>query len=310
MHKFILKRLLMVIPLLLGVIIIVFTIVNLIPGDPGRSILGMNAKQEDVDALNHTLGYDQPFLSRMFNYIRDVVTRVEFGNSYTSQKPVMREISANFKYTFRFTILGTLLYVLIGIPIGVMSAIKQYSAGDNIARIMAMFVASFPGFWMGMLGILIFSLKLDWLPSNGVDTWKHYIMPVAVFGISHSAGLLRLTRTTMLEAIRQDYVRTARAKGASARTVIWRHAFRNAMLPLIMTVGVSFGTMMGGTVVLETIFSMPGLGSLALTAIRNKDVPLVMATTIFLATIFCLMVLLVDIVSAFADPRVRAKYTA
>ena len=222
----------------------------------------------------------------------------------------MREIAANFRYTFKFTVMGTLLYVLLGIPLGVMSAVKQYSAGDNIVRIMAMFIASFPGFWMGMLGVLFFSLKLDWLPSNGVETWRHYILPVAVFGITQSAGLLRLTRTTMLEAIRQDYVRTARAKGASERTVIWKHAFRNAMLPLIMTVGVSFGSMLGGTVLLESIFSMPGLGSLALTAIRSKDIPLVMATTIFLASIFCLMVLLVDIVSAFADPRVRAKYTS
>lgn len=310
MYKFILKRLLMVIPLLLGVVIIVFSIVNMIPGDPGRIILGASAEQSAVDQLNHELGYDQPFVVRLLNYIKGVVTRFEFGNSYTSSKSVVREIAANFRYTFKFTVMGTLLYVLLGIPLGVMSAVKQYSAGDNIVRIMAMFIASFPGFWMGMLGVLFFSLKLDWLPSNGVETWRHYILPVAVFGITQSAGLLRLTRTTMLEAIRQDYVRTARAKGASERTVIWRHAFRNAMLPLIMTVGVSFGSMLGGTVLLESIFSMPGLGSLALTAIRSKDIPLVMATTIFLASIFCLMVLLVDIVSAFADPRVRAKYTS
>lgn len=310
MYKFILKRLLMVIPLLLGVVIIVFSIVNMIPGDPGRIILGASAEQSAVDQLNHELGYDQPFAMRLLNYIKGVVTRFEFRNSYTSSKPVVREIAANFRYTFKFTVMGTLLYVLLGIPLGVMSAVKQYSAGDNIVRIMAMFIASFPGFWMGMLGVLFFSLKLDWLPSNGVETWRHYILPVAVFGITQSAGLLRLTRTTMLEAIRQDYVRTARAKGASERTVIWKHAFRNAMLPLIMTVGVSFGSMLGGTVLLESIFSMPGLGSLALTAIRSKDIPLVMATTIFLASIFCLMVLLVDIVSAFADPRVRAKYTS
>lgn len=310
MYRFIIKRLLLVLPLLLGVVIIVFSIVNMIPGDPGRIILGASAEQSAVDALNHELGYDQPFLIRLFNYLKTIVTQFEFGSSYTSGKPVVDEIAANFSYTFRFTLMGTFLYIMIGIPLGVMSAIKQYSLGDNIVRIMAMFIASFPGFWMGMLGILFFSLELGWLPSNGVDTWKHYILPVAVFGITHSASLLRLTRTTMLEAIRQDYVRTARAKGASERTVIWKHAFRNAMLPLIMTIGVSFGTMMGGTVLLESIFSMPGLGSLALSAIRNKDIPLVMATTIFLAAIFCLMVLIVDIVSAFADPRVRAKYTA
>jgi len=309
MHRFVIKRLLMVVPTLLGVVIIVFSIVNLIPGDPGRLILGISADQAAVDQLNRELGYDQPFAVRLIRYLRDIVTRFDFGKSYVTSRPVISEIAVNFKYTFRFTLMGTCLYVAIGIPLGVMSAIKQYSVTDNVLRVMAMLIASFPSFWLGMLGILLFSLRLNWLPSYGVDTWKHYIMPVALFGVTHAAGLLRLTRTTMLEAIRQDYVRTARAKGASERTVIWKHAFRNVMLPLIMTVGVSFGVMMGGTVVTESIFSMPGLGSLALSAIRTKDIPLVMATTVFLSMIFCIMVLLVDLVSAFADPRVRAKYT-
>ncbi len=309
MYKFVIKRILLVFPILLGVTILVFTIINFIPGDPGRLILGISAEQIDVDKLNSDLGYDQPFTTRLVNYIKNVVTKFDFGKSYTTNEPVIKVIASNFKYTFKFTLLGTALYVLIGIPLGVMSAIKQYSILDNVMRVMAMLIASFPGFWLGMLGILIFSLKLGWLPSNGVDTWKHYILPVTIFGVSNAAGLLRLTRTTMLEAIRQDYVRTARAKGASERTVIWQHAFKNVMLPLIMTVGVSFGTMMGGTVLTETIFSMPGLGNLALTAMRSKDIPLVMATTLFLSTIFCLMVLLVDITSAFADPRVKAKYT-
>lgn len=309
MYKYVIKRILMVIPILLGVTILVFTIINFIPGDPGRMILGISAEQSDVDKLNHELGYDKPFATRLATYIVKVVTKFDFGNSYMTNEPVIKEIAANFKYTFKFTLLGTALYVLIGIPLGVMSAIKQYSALDNVMRVMAMLIASFPGFWLGMLGILVFSLKLGWLPSNGVDTWSHYVLPVTIFGVSNAASLLRLTRTTMLEAIRQDYVRTARAKGASERTVIWKHAFKNVMLPLIMTVGVSFGSMMGGTVLTETIFSMPGLGNLALTAMRSKDIPLVMATTLFLSAIFCLMVLLVDIISAFADPRVKAKYS-
>ena len=308
MPYFILKRVLTVVPLILCVVFVVFAIINVIPGDPGRNILGISASQGEVDALNESLGYSDPFFVRFWNYFVGIVTRFNFGNSYFSGRPVTESIAENFSYTFRLTIMGVMLYVSIGIPLGVMSAVRQYSAADNIARVMAMIVASFPGFWLSMLGMLVFSLWLGWLPSSGVDNWKHYILPVAMFGLSYSAGLLRTTRTTMLEAIRQDYVRTARAKGASERTVVWTHAFRNAMLPIINSVGIAIGVMMGGTLITETIFAMPGLGNLAFTAIQTKDVPLVMGTTIFLSTIFSLMVLLVDVVSAFVDPRVKAKY--
>ena len=216
-------------------------------------------------------------------------------------------IAKNFRYTFLFSLLSCLLYVSIGILLGVFSAVRQYSLTDSVLRISAMGLAAFPSFWAGMLALVLFSLKLGWFPSNGLDTWKHWVLPVCVNGILSAASLLRMTRTMMLEAIRQDYIRTARAKGASEKAVIWKHGFKNIMLPLIMSIGVNFGSMMGGTVYLESIFGMPGLGTLALEAIRSKDIPLVMATTFFLATIFCLMVLIVDLVSAFADPRVRAK---
>lgn len=309
MGKYVVRRLLAILPLILCVVILVFAIINAVPGDPGRNILGLSASQSDVDALNDSLGYNDPFLVRLGKYLTGIFTRFDFGHSYYSGRSVTSEIAANFIYTFRLTMLGVALYVAIGIPLGVMSAVKQYSVADNIARVMAMIVAAFPNFWLAMLGILVFSLWLGWLPSSGVDTWKHYILPVAMYGFSYSAGLLRTTRTTMLEAIRQDYVRTARAKGASERTVIWTHAFHNAMLPIINSVGISIGVMMGGTLITETIFAMPGLGNLAFMAIQTKDVPLVMGTTIFLSAIFCIMVLVVDVVSAFADPRVKAKHT-
>lgn len=308
MVKFVCKRILAFFPLILCIVFLVFTIINLIPGDPGRTILGVSASQEDVDALNKELGFDQPFLVRFWDYLKGILTRFDFGTSYMSGRPVRSEIGENFIYTFRLTMMGVALYAAIGIPLGVLSAVKQYSAIDNVTRVMAMIIAAFPGFWLSMLGLLAFSLWLGWLPSNGVDTWKHYILPVAMFGISHSASLLRTTRTTMLEAIRQDYVRTARAKGASERVVIWKHAFRNAMLPIINSVGMAIGSMMSGTLVTETIFAMPGLGNLAYSAIQSKDIPIVMGTTIFLSTVFCGMVLLVDVVSAFSDPRVMAKY--
>lgn len=308
MKTYIIKRILGIFIMMLGVTFIVFTIVNITPGDPARQILGISATQEAVDQLNHELGYDQPFFTRYFHYMKDIVTRFDFGNSYKSGEAVVKEISVNFIYTFRLTIMGIGLYALIGIPLGILSAVKQYTAVDNIMRVMAMIIAAFPGFWLSMLLILIFSLYLGWVPSSGVGSWQCYILPLLGFAIPSSASLLRLTRTTMLETIRQDYVRTARAKGASERTVIWQHAFKNAMLPIIMTVGINIGVMMGGTIVTETVFSMPGLGSLAYNALLAKDVPLLMGTTIFLSFIFCVIVLLVDIISAYVDPRVKIRY--
>lgn len=309
MHRYIIKRLLLTIPILLGVIIVVFTMANFVPGDPATSILGGTASQAAIDKLNHELGYDIPFLQKLADYLASILTKFDFGTSWQSSQPVMTEVLKNFPYTLKLAVFGTLLYALIGIPLGVLSAVKQYSMTDNIVRISAMVVSAMPGFWFGLLAIYIFSLKLGWFPSSGVMTWAGYVLPVIVFGVTGSGGLMRQTRTIMLEAIREDYVRTARAKGAPERRVIWNHAFRNVTLPLINTIGITFGAVLGGTVLIENVFSLPGLGNLALNAIMAKDVPLIMASTIFLAAIFCLIVLAIDITSALSDPRVRSKYT-
>lgn len=309
MYKYVLKRLLLTIPILLGVIIVVFIMINIVPGDPGRNILGMQAAQEDVDRLNHELGYDQPMLTRLVQYLEDIIFHFDFGETWSTGNGVLKEISLYFIYTFRVVLFGTVVYVLLGVPLGVLSAVKQYSVTDNVLRILAMIFNSMPSFWFGLVALLVFSLWLGWLPSNGVDTWKNYVLPVAVYGIGSAGGLLRTTRTIMLESIRQDYIRTARAKGASEKRIIWRHALPNVSLPLINLIGLTFGGMLGGTVLIETTFSIPGLGTLVLDAVRAKDVPLVMGTTIFLAAIWCVAVLAVDIISAYADPRVRAKYT-
>ncbi len=309
MHRYIIKRLLLTIPILLGVIIVVFSMANFVPGDPATSILGSTASQAAIDKLNHELGYDIPFLQKLADYIASILTDFDFGTSWQSNQPVMTEVMKNFPYTLKLAVFGTLLYALIGIPLGVLSAVKQYSMTDNVVRISAMVVSAMPGFWFGLLAIYVFSLKLGWFPSSGVMTWTGYVLPVIVFGVTGSGGLMRQTRTIMLEAIREDYVRTARAKGAPERRVIWNHAFRNVTLPLINTIGITFGAVLGGTVLIENVFSLPGLGNLALNAIMAKDVPLIMASTIFLAAIFCLIVLAIDIISALSDPRVRSKYT-
>ena len=284
MTRYIIKRLLLVIPIVLGVTVIVFCIINAIPGNPGRRMLGPMASQEQVDLLNEQLGYTLPFFQRLWDYLVDVVT-----------------------FTLKLAVLQTLGYSVIGIGLGVFSAVKQYSIGDNIIRVISIALAAFPGFWVYMIAMLVFSLYLGWLPPSGVDGWTSYIMPVGCAAILSASSLQRLTRTTMLEAIRQDYVRTARAKGCSNETVIWRHAFMNAMLPILNQIGINFGYLLGGTVIAESIFGMPGLGTVIINAVNAKDVPVVMACTIFLAAIFSVLVVLLDLLSALADPRVKAK---
>lgn len=306
MTRYIIKRLLLVIPIVLGVTVIVFCIINAIPGDPGRRMLGPMASQAQVDLLNEQLGYTLPFFQRLWNYLVDVVT-FNFGTSYQDGMLVMHKIMLNFPYTLKLAVLQTLGYSVIGIGLGVFSAVKQYSIGDNIIRVISIALAAFPGFWVYMIAMLVFSLYLGWLPPSGVDGWTSYIMPVGCAAILSASSLQRLTRTTMLEAIRQDYVRTARAKGCSNETVIWRHAFMNAMLPILNQIGINFGYLLGGTVIAESIFGMPGLGTVIINAVNAKDVPVVMACTIFLAAIFSVLVVLLDLLSALADPRVKAK---
>lgn len=308
MYKYVMKRLLLLIPILLGVVLIVFTIMNMTPGDPGRQLLGMSASQEAVDALNESLGYNDPFLVRLFNYLKSLL-RLDFGNSYRTNQPVFEEIMTRFPVTLKLAVGSMIMTVLIGIPLGVLSAVKQYSKLDMISSFTALLLAAVPSFWLALLMTLMFALHLGWLPPSGIGSFRHYVMPVLTQAIVCAASTLRMTRSTMLESIRQDYVRTARGKGASEARVIWGHAIKNAMLPVITSLGMTFGSMLGGTIVVEQVFGMPGLGSLVITSITTKDIPQTMAVTIFLAALFSVIMLVVDILYAFIDPRVKARYT-
>ena len=309
MGRYITKRLLLTIPILLGTVFIVFSIMSLTPGTPGTLILGMTAKPEDIAALNADFGYDQPFLIRFFNYIRDIVLRFDFGTSYRTRTPVFNEIFARFPNTFKLALGSMIISSILGISLGILSAVKQYSFVDSALTVVAMFFAAIPGFWLGLMLMLVFSLYLGWLPASGASSWRHFILPIATLALGGSAGLLRLTRSTMLETIRQDYIRTARAKGASERTVVWRHALKNALLPVVTSLGMNFGASLGGAIIAETVFGIPGLGIHIVTAIRQKDVPVVMGSTLFLAILFCLIMLAVDILYAFIDPRIRSRYS-
>lgn len=307
MKKYVTKRFVMMVPIIFGVIFLVFFMMSLLPGDPGRMILGMNAKAEDVAAYNHMLGVDRPFLVRFVNYIADLL-RGDFGISYRSQRPVMEEIIACFPYTVVVATASCIVAYLIGITLGLVSALRQNTWVDFSGTVISMLLASIPEFWLGLMMILFFSLQLKLLPTSGVGSFKNYIMPVIVVALPQAAVTSRLTRTSMLDCINQDYVRTAKAKGLSRNIVIWKHTFKNALLPIITTMITSFGVSLGGTVVAENIFSIPGIGSLMLNSIKNKDVPIVMACTILLSMIYCIFILIADIAVASIDPRIREIY--
>lgn len=308
MFKYVINRLLYMIPVLLGVAFLVFTVLSLTPGDPGSIILGITAAPADIAALNAEFGYDKPFLIRFFNYVGDIVLHFDLGTSYQSRQPVAQDILARFPNTFVLTVFSLSASAVVGITLGIISAVRQYSVMDHVCVITALVFASVPGFWLGLMLMLVFALHLGILPSYGAGSLKHFILPTVTIAMGSAASLLRLTRSAMLETIRQEYIRTAKAKGASEKRIIWKHALRNALLPVVTTLGTSFGASLGGAIIAETVFAMPGMGTLITTAIRQKDIPVVMGATLFLAMLFSLIILIVDVLYALIDPRIKAKY--
>lgn len=307
MGKFILKRVLLMIPTMLLIIMIVYGVMCLTPSTPGRVILGERAAQEDVEALNEELGWNEPFLKRYAQYVLDLL-RGDLGESWRSKQPVINDIMLRMPNTLILTAAAILLALSLGIPIGVLSAVKQNSAYDMVGTSLSILFAAVPTFWLALMAIVLFSLKLGWLPSNGLDTAKHYIMPSVIMAMAPAASLARLTRTTMLESIRQDYTRTAYAKGQSPRKVIFRHALKNSLLPVITQAGMQFGSIMGSAVVTEQIFAITGIGTMLTDSVRMKDIPQAMGCTVILSLFFMLIMLFVDVSYALIDPRIKARY--
>ena len=307
MLKFIGKRLLMLIPVLLGISFIIFAIMSFTPGDPARMKLGDAASEEQVMALREEMGLNDNFFVQYLRYIKNAL-HGDFGKSYRNNISVFDEILARFPNTLRLAFWGIVISVSIGIPVGVISAVKQYSVIDHISTVAALLMTSLPSFWLGLMMMLLFANKLGWLPATGADTWKNFIMPSVAVAATSLATLIRMTRSTMLEVIRQDYIRTARAKGASEKTVVFKHALRNALLPVVTVIGINFGSLLGGAMIAETVFAIPGLGSLMIASVRAKDTPCVMASVLFVAIAVGLTNLLVDILYAYIDPRIKSQY--
>lgn len=307
MYRFFLKRLAMLIPVLLGVSFIVFTIMNLAPGDPVEMFLGDNYTPEAYEAKTKELGLDQPFFIQYLNYIGNAVTG-NLGTSFSTGRPVTQEIAARLPSTLLLAMAAITFAVVVGIPLGTLSAVRQYSFMDSFSMMLALIGVSMPNFWFGIMLILVFAAKLKWLPSANFNGFKSLILPAITLSANSLAIITRMTRSSMLETIRQDYVRTARAKGHKEYTVIVRHALRNALIPVVTSIGLQFGFAIGGAVLVETVFSWPGIGRLLVETIKLRDTPIVLGIVLIMAIMFTVVNLCIDILYAFLDPRIRAQY--
>lgn len=307
MLKYIIKRIIFIPVILLAVSVIIFALVNLSPVDPATSMLPSTATQEDRDALHRELGLDQPLYAQYFSYMSKLL-RGDLGKSWYYRVPVIEEIRDKIPITAELAIYSTIVTVLIGLPLGVICAVKQYSAADEILNGISKILGSMPNFWMALMLMLLFAVKLKWLPLYGFSSWQHWILPVATISIQTIGTYLRIARSTMLDCIREDYVRTARAKGCKEGAVIFGHALKNALLPIITFTGQMFASMMGGAIVVESVFSIPGLGSCVVHAVKVKDIPLTMSCVLIISAIFLIASLIIDLLYVVADPRVKATF--
>jgi peptide/nickel transport system permease protein len=307
MHKYILRRLLMLIPVMLGVSLVVFSIMHFTPGDPAVMILGERATTQEIFSLREQMGLNDPFLVQYVRFVTNAATG-NFGRSLITNEPVVVSILSKFPATLQLAFFGVLIAVAIGIPVGIISATKQYSFFDTASMIIALLGVSMPNFWQGLMAILLFSVTLQWLPPFGHGTLAHIVLPAMTLGTSTAAIITRMTRSSMLEVIRQDYIRTARAKGLKESVVVNKHALKNALIPIITVIGLQFGYLLGGAVITETVFAWPGIGTLLVGAIRQKDFPTVQGAVLFIAITFSFINLLVDILYAFVDPRIKSQY--
>lgn len=308
MLKYIAKRIVWLIPVILGVTFFVFTIMYLTPGDPVRLMLGANATEEQIVEKTAELGLDQPFMTRFVNYCKDVFLHFDFGTSYQTRQSVTDQILARFPYTLKIALYSVILATIVGIPVGVIAATNQYTWKDNLSMFGSLFCVSMPSFWFALILVVIFCQNLGWLPSSGVSSWRSYILPVVSCAIGGAASIARQTRSSMLEVIRQDYITTARAKGQKESVVIYKHALNNALIPIIQTIGNMMGASLGGALIAETVFGIPGMGVYMMNGISQRDYPVVQGSVIFIAICFCLVMLLVDVVFALVDPRIRSQY--
>ncbi|MEZ0347653.1 MAG: ABC transporter permease [Thermus sp.] len=336
MWSYIVRRLLGLVPVLFGITLLVFLFLQLIPGDPAQAILGERGTPEQLAALREKLGLNRPLYVQYLTFVRNVLTG-DLGTSAVSTIPVAEELKRRWPATFELALAATLVAVVLGIPVGILAAVRKNSLLDTLSMSLSLVGVSMPVFWLGLLLVYLFAVNLHWLPTGGrlstdlavdfrpitgfllldgllalkpgvfLDALKHLVLPALTLGTIPLAILTRITRSAMLEVLSQDYVRTARAKGLAERQVILKHALKNALLPVVTIIGLQFGTLLGGAILTETIFSWPGIGSYIYEGILNRDYPVVQAGVLVVATAFVLVNLLVDLSYALLDPRIQYR---
>ncbi|MDR7549303.1 MAG: ABC transporter permease [Armatimonadota bacterium] len=304
MWAYIAKRLLLTVPVIFGVAFVVFAMVRIVPGDPAQIIAGETATKEFVEAIRKDLGLDRPLMEQFVTFMASLV-RGDLGRSIRSKAPVSEELWARIPNTVRLTVAGLVVAVSVGVTAGVVSAIRPYSVVDSAVMLVALLGLSMPVFWSGLMLILIFAVRLGWLPAVGTETLAHLVLPAITVGMATAAIIARMTRSSMLEVLRSDYIRTARAKGLAEPVVVTRHALRNALIPVITVVGLQTGTLLSGAVLTESVFAWPGIGRLLVEGILARDYPIVQAAVLVVALAFVLVNLAIDVLYAAVDPRIH-----
>ena len=271
-------------------------------------LLGTNATEEQVEELREELGLNKPFLVRYWDFVKNVC-HGDFGTSIMTQRPVLSDMLMRFRYTLTLVIFGTVFSTILGIPIGIYAANHTHTWKDSTAIFLSLICVSMPSFWFALLMIRFFGVKLRWVPISGIEEWKGWILPCVAMALGLMALIARQMRSDMLEVLRQDYITTARSKGLSEKRVVYRHALKNAIIPVIMVIGGVFGSSLGGSLITEVIFSIPGLGKYIMSGLNNRDYPVIQSGILIISTLFAVIILIVDVVFALVDPRIRSQYT-
>jgi len=304
MLSYLIKRLFSTIPVLIGISLLLFFMLRLLPGDPAQVLAGQMATPAEIENIRQQLGLDRPIYEQYANYLSRLV-RFDLGRSARTQNPVTQEIWARLPNTLLLAVVAILLACLFGIPAGIISAVKPYSWIDYLVTTSALFGMSMPVFWLGLMLVVLFSVILKWLPAGGTGSWQHVILPSITLAAFVVAFIARMTRSTMLETLSQDFTTTARSKGLQERVVVIKHAFKNAMIPIITVVGLQFGLLLGGAVLTETVFAWPGLGRLIVDSILARDYPVIQGTILIFGLLYIMVNLAVDLIYALVDPRIR-----
>lgn len=304
MLQYAVKRLLYTIPVLLGITVLLFFMLHALPGDPARVIAGTMASDEDVKIIRTQLGLDDPLHVQYGKFLWRLV-HLDLGRSARTQNPVSQEIWARLPNTFQLAVLATILACLVGVPAGILSAVRPHSWVDYLVTSTALFGISMPVFWLGLMLVVVFSVILRWLPAGGTGGLANLVLPTVTLAAFVIAFVARMTRSSMLEVLNQDYINTARSKGLREQVIVVGHALKNALIPIITVIGLQFGSLLGGAVLTETVFAWPGIGRLIVDSILSRDYPMIQGTILVFGLLYILVNLVVDLLYGFVDPRIR-----